>query len=591
MSLNRMRGVALWILLAAFLAMTSGCQSTPEPSPSPSLTPLGAESEHSARPGEQEPAATGQQILLYIQDDPPLGFRYDAGLQLEQGTDQDEGQNEGQVKGQGEQRISLSATMGSRLDVTVKSLTRPIDLRALAEALVSVDQDQLAAEQDASNFSAFTQVSLAGEPALRYGFVHNGRPGTRFLLPVEERMYAATMVAAHDEESRMLEAVLDSMRVRDVSAGLFSGPEPSPDLGPDSALASSPALPPGSSIAALSSDSVTADDVRRMLWSFCPFQLIQAGEVIAQRRDRDGADMVWQALDVERKALRQIIFQQQGRALPELEGAELLDQARAAASHQNGAEAVAQAQRTLGLALLVNQDMSAARQALDAALRAEDQQAFALLATALWHGPVQSEVEPLLIQAEELDFRIPASWLIRAWLAQVRGDTEQARRNFRRALEVDAQNIAALTGLGRLEMDDARTRALAAERFLQVLSVHGADDVALYNLALIRMRQDQTEQALRYVQTLLERYPNDAWAWNLQGRILRKQGKPELGAKAYRRAIQADPEHVQAHFNLGVLCAQDLDDVYCARDAFSTFLRLRPDGPRARQAREWLDLH
>ncbi len=67
------------------------------------------------------------------------------------------------------------------------------------------------------------------------------------------------------------------------------------------------------------------------------------------------------------------------------------------------------------------------------------------------------------------------------------------------------------------------------------------------------------ERALARLETVLERDPDDADAWNLRGFAARKLGRTEAARAAYDRALALDPKHRRAHEYLGELHLQTGD--------------------------------
>ena len=542
MSLITAQRPALWFALMVLMTLLAACETARDPRlPIPEPPPMPA------------PELVPDQ-LVFSSDDPPLSFSYPATLSLEE------------ILEESGRRYVLDQGLGAGLEFEVRPLVQAIDIQALGRALVSVDQGQMADRRGAETFSPFQETSLAGEQGLSYTFSLTGQSGKRILVPARDWMYAVTILPGRGGEADLLDEVLRSVRFQ-------AADSEHPVLPAPAAALAVPASPPET-------------DIPAMLWSFCPYRSELAGNVIAQGLLREPSAPRWMALHAEQQSLRIITFSQQRRAAREKDVGRL---AREAGQAVRALEGSAQARRALGLALLVNEKMSDSRAALSTAAEMNAEQTYGLLALALWHGPVASEVEPLLSRAEALNPNIPAIWLIRAWLAHVRGDGAGAEAALRRALSIDPRNTAALIGLGRLEMDDPRTRVLAAERFQQVLNINPQDDVALYNLSVIRLREADHDQALTLVRRLVEQYPRDAPAWNLKGQVYRSQGQYREAARAFRTAIEADQQLASAHFHLGVLCAEQLADTACAKAAFTEYLRLQPEGARARQVREWMN--
>lgn len=487
----------------------------------------------------------------FVSASPPLSFFYPVAMSLEEHRED------------ASLQLRLSSLDKSFMEISVKALAKPIDLDALGHALIRVDQNQLAEESGAGNFSAYIETQLAGKAALEYSFIQNDRPGKRILMPVAEYMYLVTMVGSPGHKDHPFSDVLASIQLPANS-----------DAGPV-ASASTPT--------SIATDN-SREAVLESIWSLCPYRMEGAKGVIAERLRQAPEDAVWILLDAELRVVQSIAFRQQNRLFPEQDFKQLLQRVQAVSA---SAPDTAQVHRVLGLLLMQTGNMSEARKSLEKA-RSEDIGPFSLLALIFWYGPVASDVDPLLHAMEAGHPQLPALWLYRAWLATSRGDSQVAENAYRRVLQEDPRNTAALIGLGRLEMDAPSTRILAAERFSQAVKVNPKDDVALYNLALIWLRQGKNDEALRYAQQLVDAYPDDAEAWILRGQVLRAQEEDLEAAQSFRRAIQIAPNLSVAFFNLGALCAEQLNDRNCAMEAFTEFLRLEPEGGRSRQVREWM---
>ena len=94
--------------------------------------------------------------------------------------------------------------------------------------------------------------------------------------------------------------------------------------------------------------------------------------------------------------------------------------------------------------------------------------------------------------------------------------------------------------------------------------------------------------AIAQYQLVLEKQHRNADVRTDMGIALRRSGRSDLAAAAFRRVIQDVPDHVNAHFNLGVVLANDLDDPGGAITAWERFLELAPNAPNASQIRSTL---
>jgi len=168
------------------------------------------------------------------------------------------------------------------------------------------------------------------------------------------------------------------------------------------------------------------------------------------------------------------------------------------------------------------------------------------------------------------------------------GQPEEAGRHYAAALALQPDSLPANLELARLEMDDPRARGRAAARLEKALALEPALEPARFNLALVMLAQDRDAEALAQADQICRDNPRDPAAQNLRGLALMKLGRHAQAREAFGQAALAGPDHAQAHFNLGAVCANHLKDLDCARRAFQRFLELEPQGERADKARAWL---
>lgn len=101
------------------------------------------------------------------------------------------------------------------------------------------------------------------------------------------------------------------------------------------------------------------------------------------------------------------------------------------------------------------------------------------------------------------------------------------------------------------------------------------DDVdELYELAC-EIEMSSPQQARDVYGRLLERDPDHVDAHVNLGRLLHEDGAPAAAEEHYRRALEVDPDHDTAAFNLGV-ALEDLGRLREAMDAYQHALELDP---------------
>ncbi len=170
--------------------------------------------------------------------------------------------------------------------------------------------------------------------------------------------------------------------------------------------------------------------------------------------------------------------------------------------------------------------------------------------------------------------------------AHAEGRTAHARRAVRRALRRDSTNVRAWVLLGVLEAELGRPkRALAAWRRVPELDPRSGPLVyarlAATFALLGRPREHET-----FLQGILLRVPDDAGARLALARALAARGETELALLELRRVLEREPDHWEAHHELGhvLLAARREKD---ALGAYTELLqRLEQQGFRPRETSE-----
>jgi Flp pilus assembly protein TadD len=101
---------------------------------------------------------------------------------------------------------------------------------------------------------------------------------------------------------------------------------------------------------------------------------------------------------------------------------------------------------------------------------------------------------------------------------------------------------------------------------------------ALYDL------ESFAEAAVHY-RLYLEKHPENPDVRTDLGTSLHRSGRHEDAVREFRRAIEYAPTHLNAHYNLGVVLANELNDPAGAAAAWKRVLELAPTSPQAAQVR------
>ncbi len=153
------------------------------------------------------------------------------------------------------------------------------------------------------------------------------------------------------------------------------------------------------------------------------------------------------------------------------------------------------------------------------------------------------------------------------------GQYDQAIQVYLAALHNGAQHGIIVSRLGELYLRAGKLNQ-AIDYFQQAAQLVPLDVAGQSNLATAYLqtgRLADAERTFRWALTIQKYVP----AYNGLGIIAMKQHDLVGARKDFERAVQLDPNYVEANLNLGILCTQT-DDFSCARHAFKIFLAHAP---------------
>ncbi|MET1253650.1 tetratricopeptide repeat protein [Aliikangiella maris] len=93
----------------------------------------------------------------------------------------------------------------------------------------------------------------------------------------------------------------------------------------------------------------------------------------------------------------------------------------------------------------------------------------------------------------------------------------------------------------------------AIEKLQQLQSQYPGQSGPSYRIARIYYQQKLWDKALKSLEKCLIINPQNYYALNLKGMVLREQGAFNLALQAYQQAIKVYPDHVESHLNLAIL--------------------------------------
>ncbi len=417
-------------------------------------------------------------------------------------------------------------------------------------------EQELLYRQLGADFAPARTIKAGGLRGSMFLYRVGRRSFLRLLLPSRDWLYVITLAPAKGKNPQEALALLDSLRL----AGRKGAPPP-----PRRRLS-------------------PRQEIRALVYSFDPPALAQARQRLRAMRKLEPHDQGLVLLQTEAVAIQALVLKRLGLEAEAVNWSR--QRARTVAAWRPRRKSAA-ANRALGLAKLMEGEREKALHYLDLALEFGPGQGENYLARAL-ASPNPVKQEALARQALETGFDYPGAHLLLAWALEDQGRGAEAAREYQAVLDSRPDHLPALSGLARVLMDDPRHQQRAAALWGRVLRLDPGDLQARFNLALVRLMLGQAAEAQHLAEQVLAARPRDPSALNLQGLALKAQGRYQQAVRAYRAAIEADPNYAQAYYNLGALYAGKLKDKPRAYLAFKRFLELEPRGPRADKVKEWI---
>jgi tetratricopeptide (TPR) repeat protein len=157
----------------------------------------------------------------------------------------------------------------------------------------------------------------------------------------------------------------------------------------------------------------------------------------------------------------------------------------------------------------------------------------------------------------------------------LQGDLKGAEYAFRRVTEAEPQYPDGWLNVARALIQEGETEA--ARPFVQkALEIQPALARGHFFLAMVKKAAGDYDGALADLNETVRQYPRDRVALNQVGRILFLERRYADAVAALERALDVDPEDLQAHYNL-MLCYRGLGQPDKAEREQKLFLRFKAD--------------
>jgi len=144
-----------------------------------------------------------------------------------------------------------------------------------------------------------------------------------------------------------------------------------------------------------------------------------------------------------------------------------------------------------------------------------------------------------------------AEGLEQAWLAYEGAQYDRAKKLYKEVSAVEKNNRDALLGLGAIAVLEKETN-VARDIYVSLLKIDPRDPIAISALASLRNNAAATETDEKYLQSILQKNPDDAHLNFALGNVFAQQGKWKPAQQSYFNAWQRDNGNADYLFNLAV---------------------------------------
>ncbi|MDJ0682209.1 MAG: tetratricopeptide repeat protein [Xenococcaceae cyanobacterium MO_167.B52] len=163
---------------------------------------------------------------------------------------------------------------------------------------------------------------------------------------------------------------------------------------------------------------------------------------------------------------------------------------------------------------------------------------------------------------------------------QEAGKITQATAKYQELLELNSNFIPALNNLAMIYEDQKEFERATVYR-QRIIQVKPNDSIAYAKLANAIWNQNKYQEAVSLYQKAIQLKPKlPAWVYNQLGDALSHLGQMARAVKAYKTAIEINPQSVWSYYHLGC-CLEKQDQIDEAISYYAKFLQIRPDHPPA----------
>lgn len=164
---------------------------------------------------------------------------------------------------------------------------------------------------------------------------------------------------------------------------------------------------------------------------------------------------------------------------------------------------------------------------------------------------------------------------------------EHAIKHYKEFLKKDPNNKEALKELGDVYYAAQRFNE-AIDSYNKVLEQDDKNYEIYVQIGNVYYDSNQPQKAIEHYQKALELRPELSDTRVDMATMYRQAKQPKKAIEELKRVTKSDPGHAVAFLNLGIILKYDLKDLAGAKEAWTGYLKIRPNGPEADQVKEMI---
>lgn len=111
---------------------------------------------------------------------------------------------------------------------------------------------------------------------------------------------------------------------------------------------------------------------------------------------------------------------------------------------------------------------------------------------------------------------------------------------------------------------------------------------SFFKIGTLFAEQNRNEKAMTALLTSTSFWNESAMVHSNIGEVYRRMKKYKVSEKAFLNALSFDPQYVEAHYNLGILYGNHLNNQKKAASHYRKYLKLQPNASDAAEVASWL---